>query len=353
MQTLEQLTQSIQPLDQKAMQQAKTRIDGLLKPIGSLGRLETLAVQMAGIYRSTTLKTGRKEIIVMAADHGVFDEGIAVTPKEVTAIQAYNMTKGRGLTGVCALAHAAGVDVNIVDVGIDCDPIPGVLNMKVARGCGNIAKTAAMSREQCESLLLSTAKLAMNRVKDGITVLGVGELGIGNTTPAAAMVSVITGAKPEQSVGLGANYPSDKLHHKVAIVEQAIAVNQPDPEDGVDILAKVGGFDLVGMTGTMLGGAAAGVPIVLDGFLSYACALVACKICPAVWHYLIPSHLSAEKGSQIALAHMDLKPFLQLEMRLGEGSGAAIAMQILDAAASMYNRMGLLVDDNLSLPNPS
>lgn len=257
METLEQLIHLIQPLDQKAMQQAKARIDGLLKPIGSLGRLESLAVQMAGIYRSASLKTGRKEIIVMAADHAVFDEGIAVTPKAVTAIQAYNMTKGRGLTGVCALAYVAGLT----------------------------------------SILL--------------------------------------------------------MLESIAIVEQAIAVNKPDPEDGVDILAKVGGFDLVGMTGTMLGGAAAGVPIVLDGFLSYACALVACKICPAVWHYLIPSHLSAEKGSQIALAHLDLKPFLQLDMRLGEGSGAAIAMHIIDAAISMYNRMGLLVDDNLTLPDPS
>lgn len=352
MQTLEQLTQSIQPLDQSAMQQAKARVDGLLKPIGSLGRLEMLAIQMAGIYRSPALKIGRKEIIVMAADHGVFDEGIAITPKEVTAIQAFNMTKGRGVTGVCALAYAAGVAVNIVDVGIDCDPIPGVLDMKVARGCGNIAKTAAMSREQCESLLLATAQLAMQRVQDGITVLGVGELGIGNTTPAAAIVSVLTGAKPEQVVGLGANFPSDKIQHKIAVVEQAISVNRPNPQDGIDVLAKVGGFDLVGMTGTMLGGAAAGVPVVLDGFLSYACALVACKICPAVWHYLIPSHLSAEKGSQVALAHMDLKPFLQLDMRLGEGSGAAIAMPILDAAITMYNRMGLLKDAALELPTP-
>ena len=195
--------------------------------------------------------------------------------------------------------------------------------------------------------------LAMAQVANGVAILGVGELGIGNTTPAAAMVSVLTGTKPEQVVGLGANYPSDRLHHKIAVVEQAIACNRPDPNDGLDVLAKVGGFDLVGMTGVMLGGAAAGVPIVLDGFLSYACALVACRIAPQVWHYLLPSHLSAEKGSCVALAHMDLKPFLQLDMRLGEGSGAAIAMQIIDAAHSMYNRMGKLVDDNLALPVPS
>lgn len=351
MHSLGQLIDQIKPLDQESMKQAKYRTDELLKPIGSLGRLEDIVTQLAGIYRTPELKPGRKQIIVMAADHGVFDEGIAVTPKSVTAIQAFNMT--RGLTGVCALAHAAGVEVNIVDVGIDCDPLPGVLNMKVARGCGNIAKEPAMTREQAEQLLLASANLAIAQVANGVSVLGVGELGIGNTTPAAAMVSILTGTKPEQVVGLGANFPSDRLHHKIAVVEQAIACNRPDPNDGLDVLAKVGGFDLVGMTGVMLGGAAAGVPIVLDGFLSYACALVACRIAPQVWHYLLPSHLSAEKGSCVALAHMDLKPFLQLEMRLGEGSGAAIAMQIIDSACSMYQRMGKLADDNLVLPTPA
>lgn len=350
MQTLKQLIAQIQPLDQLAMQQARRHVDGLFKPIGSLGRLEEIAVQLAGIYRDPELKVGRKQIIVMAADHGVFNEGIAVTPKEVTALQAYNTT--RGLTGVCALAAAANVEVRIIDIGIDSDPIPGVASLKLARGCGNIAKGPAMSRVEAEQLLLASARLAMEAVHDGHTVLGVGELGIGNTTPAAAMVSVLTGTPAERVVGLGANFPSHQLHHKVAVVEQALKVNQPDAQDGLDVLAKVGGYDLVGMTGVMLGGAAAGVPVVLDGFLSYACALVACKLSPAVWHYLLPSHYSAEKGSQVALAHLDLKPYLHLDMRLGEGSGAAIAMQIIDAAIAMYQRMGHMADDEVELPPP-
>ena len=175
---------------------------------------------------------------------------------------------------------------------------------------------------------------------------------IGNTTPAAAMVSVFTVVPAEEAVGLGANYPSDRLHHKVAVVEQAIQTNRPDATDPLDVLAKVGGFDLVGMTGVMLGGAAAGVPVVLDGFLSYACALAACRLAPQLWQYLIPSHLSAEKGSLLALAHLDFRPFLQLGMRLGEGSGAALAMPILEAAISMYQRMGLLSEVNLDLPAP-
>ncbi|WP_409422915.1 nicotinate-nucleotide--dimethylbenzimidazole phosphoribosyltransferase [Pseudaeromonas sp. ZJS20] len=350
MQTLEQLIDSIRPLDAEAQRLAQAKVDALVKPIGSLGSLESLVVQLAGIYRTPEPSLGPKQILVMAADHGVFDEDIAVTPKEVTVIQALNMTRGK--TGVCALAHAAGVAVKIVDIGIDCEPLPGVINIKLARGCGNIARGPAMRREDAVELLLRSARLAMQAVADGVRVLGVGELGIGNTTPAAAMVSVFTGVPAEEAVGLGANYPSDRLHHKVAVVEQAIKTNRPDAADPLDVLAKVGGFDLVGMTGVMLGGAAAGVPVVLDGFLSYACALAACKLAPQLWHYLIPSHLSAEKGSLLALAHLDFHPFLQLGMRLGEGSGAALAMPILEAAISMYQRMGLLSDVNLDLPAP-
>ena len=349
--TLEHLVHLIRPLDEPAMQLARHHIDGLFKPVGSLGRLEELAVQLAGIYRTPDIHPGAKEIIVMAADHGVFDEGIAVTPREVTASQALNMT--RGLTGVCALAAASGVKVQIVDIGIDSEPLPGMPSLKLARGCANIAKGAAMSRHDAEHLLLASARFAMDKVASGVRVLGVGELGIGNTTPAAAMVSVMTGAAPEQAVGLGANFPSHRLHHKVEVVRSAIAVNRPDASDGIDVLAKVGGFDLVGMTGVILGGAAAGVPVVLDGFLSYACALAACRIAPGAWHYLVPSHHSAEKGSQLALAHLDLKPFIHLELRLGDGSGAAMAMPFIDAACAMVQRMGRMADNHVELPRPA
>ncbi|WP_409306203.1 nicotinate-nucleotide--dimethylbenzimidazole phosphoribosyltransferase [Pectobacterium sp. B1J-3] len=347
--TLSGLVDAIIPLDNDAMRQASAKIDGLLKPLGSLGRLEALAIQLAGMRGFTANPAGRKQIIVMAADHGVYDEKVTISPRAVTAIQAANMVKGN--TGVCVLAACADTDVKIVDVGIDSEPLPGVLNMRVQRGSGNIAHEAAMTRQQAEDLLCASAQLALEQAAGGVCVFGVGELGMANTTPAAAIISTITDSDPDKVVGIGANFPSDCLHHKVAVVRRAISVNQPNPEDGVDVLAKVGGFDLVGMSGVMLGAAASGRPIVLDGFLSYASAMAACLIAPAVRHYLIPSHISAEKGATIALKHLQLEPYLQLGMRLGEGSGAAIAMHLIDAACAMYNNMGALVDDDIVLPD--
>ncbi|WP_145535493.1 nicotinate-nucleotide--dimethylbenzimidazole phosphoribosyltransferase [Yersinia thracica] len=348
MQTLSSILRTIGPLDSRAMSRAKARLDGLLKPCGSLGRLEQLAIQLAGMRGLYGHQVDRKQIIVMAADHGVFAEGVAISPRAVTMIQALNMVKG--VTGVCVLATNAGAEVKIVDVGIDSDTLPGVIDMKVARGSGNIAREAAMTRQQAEELLVASATLALQQAADGVKVFGVGELGIANTTPAAAMVSVFTDSDPQSVVGIGANFPGEQLHHKIAVVRRAIETNQPDGSDGIDVLAKVGGFDLVGMTGVMLGAAAAGLPVVLDGFLSYASALAACRIEPKVRDYLIPSHLSAEKGAVIALNHLQLEPYLQMDMRLGEGSGAALAMHLVDAACAMYNNMGSLAESNIELP---
>lgn len=348
MQTLSSLIDMIVPLDAVAQQQATARINGLLKPPGSLGRLEQLATQLAGMRGFQGMVAARKQIIVMAADHGVYEEGVAVSPREVTVIQALNMVKGN--TGVCVLAANAEAEVKVVDVGIDSEPLPGLINMKVGRGSGNIAREAAMTRPQAEALLLACAQLTLEQATLGVQLFGVGELGMANTTPAAALVSVFTGSDPQDVVGIGANFPSDRLHHKVDVVRRAIAVNQPDADDALDVLAKLGGYDLVGMAGVMLGAAAAGLPVVLDGFLSYASALAACGIAPQARDYLLPSHFSAEKGAAIALNHLQLAPYLHLDMRLGEGSGAAIAMHIVDAACAMYNEMGLLADSNINIP---
>lgn len=349
MQTLATLLAAIAPLDRDAMVNAQQHIDGLLKPQGSLGRLESLAVQLAGMPGlKDNLDTSRKAILVMCADHGVYAEGVAVAPQVVTAIQTINMTRHN--TGVCVLGALAGADVTVVDVGIDSEPLPGVLNMKVARGSGNIAKGPAMSRQQAEDLLLATAKLTIKKATEGVRLFGVGELGMANTTPAAAMVSLFTDSDPLDTVGIGANLPADKIAHKVAVVRQALKINQPDAKDGIDALAKVGGFDLVGMTGVMLGAASAGLPVILDGYLSYASALAACAIESRVRDYLIPSHLSAEKGAQLALKHLELEPYLHMGMRLGEGSGAALAMHIIDAACAMHNQMGTLARSNIELP---
>ena len=350
MQTLTSLLRTIPSPDSAAMLRAQQHIDGLLKPPGSLGRLESLAVQLAGMpgLKGVPHVNG-KAMLVMCADHGVWDEGVAVSPKVVTAIQAANMT--RGTTGVCVLAAQAGAKVHVIDVGIDAEPIPGVVNMRVARGCGNIAKGPAMSRSQAEELLLEVIRYTHELAKDGVTLFGVGELGMANTTPAAAIVSVLTGSDAEEVVGIGANLPLSRVGNKVDVVRRAIAVNQPDRHDGVDVLAKVGGFDLVGMAGVMLGAASCGLPVVLDGFLSYSAALAASQIAPQIKPYLIPSHFSAEKGARTALAHLELDPYLNMGMRLGEGSGAALAMPIIEAACAMYSNMGQLAASNIVLPD--
>ena len=337
--------------DQQAQQQAQRYIDGLLKPQGSLGRLESLAAQLAGMpgWQGDVRKPQKKAIMVMCADHGVFAEGVAVSPKAVTAIQALNMTRHN--TGVCVLAANAGAQVYVVDTGIDCDPIAGVKDLRVARGSGNIACEPAMTRQQAEALLLASAAYTRELAAEGVTLFGVGELGIANTTPAAAIVSVLTNSEPADVVGIGANFPAGQLRHKVDVVRRALEVNLPDASDGVDVLAKVGGFDLVGMAGVMLGAASCGLPVVLDGFLSYASALAACRIAPQLHDYLIPSHFSAEKGARIALQHLDLVPYLNMDMRLGEGSGAALAMQLVDAACAMYSNMGTLAECAIVLPD--
>lgn len=349
MQTLAELRNGIPALDTAAQQKAQQHIDGLLKPPGSLGRLESLAVQLAGMPGlKGQVRTAKKAIVVMCADHGVYDEGVAISPRAVTAIQAINMTRKN--TGVCVLAAHAGAEVYVVDAGIDSDPIPGLIDMRMGRGCGNIATGPAMTQNQAWTLLNNAINLTRRLAGEGVTLFGVGELGMANTTPAAAVVSVLTGADPMETVGVGANYPLAQLHHKVEVVRRAITVNHPDPQDGLAVMAAVGGFDLLGMTGVMLGAASCGLPVVLDGFLSYAAALAACRIAPAARAYLIPSHLSAEKGARIALRHLELEPYLNMDMRLGEGSGAALAMQLVDAACAMHNNMGTLADSQIVLP---
>jgi len=349
MKSLQQVIDAIRPLDAAAMTRAQQRLDGLLKPPGSLGRLETLVVQLAGIMGERPLDFTGRQIMVMIADHGVYAEGVAVSPRIVTAIQAANMVKGT--TGVCVLAANAGARVTAVDLGIDSElPLPGLINRRIQRGSGNIACEPAMTDAQARHVLEVGADLVRERVAQGVTLFGVGELGMANTTPAAAMVSVLTGASPMDVVGRGANLPLSMLQNKIDVVERAIACNRPDPQDGVEVLAKVGGFDLGGMAGVMLGAAAMGVPVILDGFLSYAAALVACRIAPRTRDYLIPSHRSAEKGTTIALAHLDLRPYLDMEMRLGEGSGAALAMSLVDAACAMYHNMGTLAASDITLP---
>ncbi|MBK5142652.1 nicotinate-nucleotide--dimethylbenzimidazole phosphoribosyltransferase [Budviciaceae bacterium BWR-B9] len=347
MQSLNQIIAQIRPLDRLVMEEMSIRLDGLVKPVGSLGRLEQLAIQLSGIYRNLNISASHKQLIVMAADHGVYAEGITLAPQAVTYLQMLNMVKG--VSGVCVLAKQMKADVLLVDTGIDSLPIEGVLNYKVRRSSGNIATQAAMSREEAITLLERSARLAIEQVNHGVRLIGTGELGMGNTTPAAAIVSVLCDAEPEHTVGVGANFPQDRMQHRIEVVRRAIAINQPDANDSIDVLAKVGGFDLGGMAGIMIGAAAAGVPIVLDGFLSCAAALIAVNIAPQIHPYLIPSHRSAEKGTQLALEKLNLVPYLEMSMRLGEGSGAVMAFPIIDAACAMATKMGSLNESNILL----
>lgn len=343
--TLAAMVAAIKPLDTAMMEKMKRHLEGLLKPLGSLGRLEELAVQLAGISGRQDISYPNKSIIVFCADHGVFAEGVAITPQRVTAIQAANMVKG--LTGVCAIANSVNAEIVVVDIGIKCLPIDKVLDHKIRPGCSNIMTGAAMSRDEALQVLATGIKVAKTCIANGASLIGVGELGIANTTPASAIVSLLCNASVDEVVGLGANLPQARLQHKVSVVKQAIAINRPDVQDPIEVLAKVGGFELGGMAGAMIGSAVAGIPVILDGFLSYAAALIACRLAPALKYYLIPSHLSAEKGANIALQQLGLRPYINMEMRLGEGSGAALAMPIIDAACSIVNRMGHLDDDKI------
>lgn len=347
MQTLNHIINAINTPSDACEKGMAERLNGLVKPIGSLGRLESLAIQLSGISHTLAPAYPRKQIIVTAADHGVYDEDVSSAPQVVTRMQMVNMVEEKA--GVNVLAKQAGAEVLLVDTGIKGDTIDRVLDFRVRQGSDNIAMGPAMRRDEAYCLIERCANLAIAQVEKGVSLIGVGELGMANTTPAAAMVSVMCHAAPELTVGVGANFPERRLQHKVEVVNRAIAVNRPDAQDGVDVLAKVGGFDLCGMTGVIIGAAAAGVPVVLDGFLSYAAALAAVKITPRVYPYLVPSHSSAEKGTLIALAALKLHPVLNMGMRLGEGSGAALMFPIIDAACEIPANMGTLASGDIAL----
>ncbi len=347
---IEQVIKAISPLDIIIKNKMQKKLDGLVKPPGSLGRLEQLAIQLASISSTTDIQYKQKAILVFAADHGVFHEGVAVTPQNVTAIQAKNMTKG--LTGVCALAHVSQSQVIVTDVGIiDTVPISEIHHYKICEGTRNIAQGPAMTIAQAIKAIEVGIKTAQRHIQQGIQLIGVGEIGIANTTAAAAMISVLCHKEADCVVGLGANLPAKQRQHKVNVVNTAIQINRPNPDQPIDILAKLGGLELGAMSGAILAAAALKIPIVLDGFLSYASALIACRLCPHVNAYLIPSHMSTEQGARIALDALGLRPYLDMEMRLGEGSGAALLFPIIDAACAMGEYMGTLSDSAIILPD--
>lgn len=338
MSLLENISRNIYPLDKSSMEKAKKRLDRLIKPKGSLGKMEDICMQLAGIYEQKEFDTSKKVIIAFAGDHGVYEEGVAPDPQDITVLQFPNFTKG--LCGVGVISKFVGADVVAVDVGINCDKrLEGVLDYKIRRGTSNMAKGPAMSREEAIRSLEIGIEVSEECIKKDYKIIGIGEMGIANTTPSTAIVSVICGCKPEEITGIGAGLKKERLEHKAQVIKRAIELNNPNPTDGIDVLAKVGGFEIGAMAGVILGCSANRIPVVIDGFISYAAALIAYKINPKCKEYMIASHISAEQGTQKALEILKLSPILNMDMRLGEGSGAALAFNIIEASNYTYKNM--------------
>lgn len=333
--TLESLLESIEPLSKSAMEAAKIRQDALAKPPESLGRLEELSIQLAGITGSLHNTMDKTHLLVFAADNGVVEEGVSSAPQSVTLMQTINLTRAK--TGASVLAKHFGSGITVCDVGVNAVITePRVLDKKIAFGTRNIAKGPAMTREQAEKAILIGAELAMQTEANA---MGVGEMGIGNTTTSSAVLSVLLGADVETVTGRGGGITDGAFLKKKQVITQAIALNQPDAKDPVDVLRKVGGFDLAAMCGAFLGGAASHRPMVIDGFISVVAALCAVRLCPTVRDYLVPSHASYEIGYKLAMEELGLQPIFLLNMRLGEGSGCPLAFQVLGAACAILNDM--------------
>lgn len=332
---LDALVREVLPLDRSAMTAAEEYQARLAKPPGSLGRLEEISIQLAGITGHVHNALNKKQLLVFAADNGVVAEGVSSAPQSVTKQQTINLMRGK--TGAAVLAKHFGCGLTVCDVGVNADIYESaVLNRKIAYGTQNICTGPAMTREQTLQAILTGAEIARTVDAD---VIGVGEMGIGNTTTSSAVLAVLLGADVEAVTGRGGGITEESFRKKKAVIRTAIEVNRPDRDDVVGVLSKVGGFDLAAMCGAFLGAAAARRPAVIDGLISAAAALCAVRLCPNVRGYLVPSHASFEIGYRLAMEAMDLRPPFDLGMRLGEGSGCPLAFQVLDAACAVINDM--------------
>lgn len=332
---LDALVRAVAPLDRGTMTAAEEYQARLAKPPGSLGRLEEISIQLAGITGRVHNALNKKQLLVFAADNGVVAEGVSSAPQSVTKQQTINLMRGK--TGAAVLAKHFGCGLTVCDVGVNADIYEStVLNRKIAYGTQNICTGPAMTREQTLQAILTGAEIARTVDAD---VIGAGEMGIGNTTTSSAVLAVLLGADVEAVTGRGGGITEESFRKKKAVIRTAIEVNRPDRDDVVGVLSKVGGFDLAAMCGAFLGAAAARRPAVIDGLISAAAALCAVRLCPNVRGYLVPSHASFEIGYRLAMEAMDLRPLFDLGMRLGEGSGCPLAFQVLDAACAVINDM--------------
>lgn len=342
--TLEETIRKIRPVDVAAMAAAKQHWDGLGKPLGSLGRLEKALIQIAGIQRTGDVHIDRKALVIMCADNGVVEEGVTQCGQEVTATVAENFLDEKSCVAI--MCRRAGTKICPVDIGMAVDT-PRVEKRKIAYGTKNMAKEPAMTREQAVAAIEVGIAKAEELHAQGYEILATGEMGIGNTTTSSAMTAVYLGLDVETVTGRGAGLSSHGLQRKIHAIKQAIAVNQPNPEDPLDVLAKVGGLDIAGMCGLFLGGAAQQMPVVMDGFISQVAALTAVRLVPECADYILASHVSEEPGANILLKALEKDAFLTCGMRLGEGSGAVALFPILDFASDIYHKMSTFVQADI------
>ena len=345
---IKELAASVPELDREAEAAARKRLDSLTKPRGSLGRLEDLAASLAAMTARERPRFRHKVVIVAAGDHGVAEAGVSAYPQEVTPQMVANFL--RGGAAINALAKVAGARVVVVDAGVkgEAASTEGLLVRKLGPGTANIARGPAMTRAKAEEGVLSGASVALDECDKGMDLLAVGDMGIANTTPSSAIVACLTGEPAGKVTGRGTGVDDEALRAKARVVERALEVNRPGASDALDVLSKVGGFEIAFLAGAMLGAASKRVPVVLDGFITTAAALVANGLCPRLKGFLTASHVSAERGHLIALDFLGLKALLKLGMRLGEGSGAAVAMLLVEAATAALDDMATFEEAGVS-----
>ncbi len=341
----------IKSLDEGAIAEARARQNQLTKPQGSLGRLEELSIQLAGIQGKPIPQVRHKAIITMAGDHGVVAEGVSAFPQEVTAQMIYNFLGGGA--GINVVARQIGARVIVVDMGVaaELEPNPQLLSRKVAPSTRNIATGAAMTEEQAVKAIERGIEIVKDEVAKGLDIVGTGDMGIGNTTAASAICAVMARKPVAEVTGRGTGIADKQLAHKIGVINRALAVNHPDSKQPLDVLAKVGGFEIGGLAGVMLGAAAHRIPVVIDGFISGAAALIATALAPGLKDYLVAAHLSAESGHRLLLEHLGLKPLLNLDMRLGEGTGAALGIFLAETSAKILAEMSTFAEAEVSQKN--
>lgn len=335
----------IPPIDVAAAKQAQARHSILTKPARSLGRLEEISIRLAGMKADPLPDVSRKEVIVMAADHGVALEGISAFPAEVTSQMVLNFLNGGAAINV--LARQAGAGVTVVDIGVaaDFDPsLPGLLHRKVARGTRNMVKGPAMTGAEAEKAIATGMDVLAQVAAKGVDLIATGDMGIGNTTPSSAIVAVMTGLPVAKVTGRGTGLDDAGLSHKIQVIEQAIALNRPDPKDALDVLCKVGSLEIAGLAGVMIASASRRTPIVVDGFISTAAAVIAAGLVPEVRNYMFCAHQSVEIGHQAMHKYLGLTPLMNLNLRLGEGTGAALAFHLIEAASRILKEMATFAE---------